>query len=490
MSMRLITLQLISIMTLLTSMVVHSATADVSPIPFVYLNQYFNFQIFSNHDLKISDTQIDFDDFKIRQQGQQFVLDIQSFKNVYSTNAWFLIKPKDINGKDVRLNISVDKFQYAFTPTFDVSKICLVQNSIFTKIELCKDPNAGAPAVDFKPVVKIDGVEFDGSGIVVLKDNIESVNFEALISESNLLRMTTKKRKVYPRRIQKAAEHDYMQIQFVDVNIAKNNSWTDKLNVDQTYFNISLDPLITLKQDIYYKNENVKSAEINYVYLEIKKPVVAQVYYNDTTTEIFAEYIGLGGLSSNLKASLISDLGKGIKISSKQRINNKMDAHYFGSFGQINFINDPNNPIYNTSQSLFSFGGGVAYHLKSKFDVVSKLEIRKDLFFRRHDSTTNSLDILSGINKEISVAPVWSFFENTNSEAHFQFGFSYLLATTAESESINSGLGYKFNFDYIYRLPFGNIKLDTYYYKRQQNSDNFTFNEQTAYYSAGYQYLF
>lgn len=469
-----------------------AATLDVTPIPFVYLNQYFNFQIINNHEIKIAETAIDFDNFKISVNGSQIGLDITGVKNFKTSDSSFLIKPRDPQLKDVRLATTNDKLQYVFASPFDIAKICLVQTSAFTRIEMCKDPsgNSESESTPYKPAVMIDGVPFDGSGIVVLKDNIESVTFEASISQNNSLRMTTKKRKIYPRRIQKVSDQDYMQIQFVDVNIAKGNSWSDKLNVDQTYFNIALDPLIVLKQDIYYKNENVKSSEINYVYVEIKKPVPVPVYYNSTTVDLCGMFIGLGGLSSSLKASLISDLGKGVRISSKLRINNKMDAHYFGSFALINFISDSSNPIYNASQSLFSLGGGVSYHLKSKFDIISKLEIRKDLFFRRHDTTTNSLDVVAGINKELSIAPIWTFFETKSSFAHFQFGFSYLLGTTAESESINSGLGYKFNFDYIYLLSFGNIKFETYYYKRQQNSDNFTFNEQTALYSIGYQYLF
>lgn len=462
-------------------------------IPFVYLNQYFNFEAINSHEILISNTKFDFDDWKVNVSKGSVQMDISAIKNFKYENAYFLIKESGAKSKSIKMPISKNKFLYSFSKNSKYALVCLNQASHFTKIEMCKNLtklNNLSSKTEFNPEVKIDGMTFDKVGIVVLKDNQESVSFEAKLSEENYLSLLTKKRRIFPRKIEKEALEDFLAIQFVDISLNKNNAWDEKLNLDQTYFEIALDPLLKMKQDIFFKNDKLKANSFNYVYTETKKIKQPMIYDNDTTAELFGIYLGLSGQSSLLKVSLNSDLGKGFRLSQKRIINKWMDAHFGGTLIQTSIVLDSNNLIYNPNQFLYSLNAGINYHFKNKFDLLSEVQIKKDLFFKRHDTTTNAIDIIAGLNKEFSVTPSWAFFQDTDALASVDIGFHYFLATTAEQEAINSGYSYQVGLNYIYKLDMGNLRFHTHYSKRSQNTENFSFFEQTAYYGLGYQYLF
>lgn len=463
-----------------------------SKIPFVYLNQYFNFEIINDHEITLAERRFNFNSFIVDAKFESVKIDLKDLKNFKLGGSYLIFK--DIKGQEkisrTELTPSQLEYEVANDPSF--THVCLRQSSAFSRLEVCKKINDKGQAINsnFNSMTKVDGANFDRLGTVVLKDKKDAVLFEAFLSDTNYLRLVTKKRKIYPRRMTKESADDFLKIQFLDLDLKTNNTWNTQINLDQTYFLILLDPILKMRQDIYLNDSQLKMSSVNFMYVEAKKNDEPEFYDNEFNAEFVAVYLGLIGSSSALKARLNSDLGRGLHLGQRWLAGPKLDGIVNATIFQTNIIPDSANSVYNSSQLIYGMNAGVSYHLAENINLVSLFQLQKDLFIRSHDATTNSLDITSALNKEIHVAPEWIFFRDTNSTAIVNLGFNYILATTADGESVSAGTSYELGLSYSYRISSSQLRIQTGYSKRAQNTESFNFFEQMAFYGIGYQYLF
>ncbi len=468
------------------------ASSAENRIPFVYLNQYYPFSIKNDHEIKLSSTQVNFEQFKVSSDQKTISVDLSALRILPAVVKAYLTL-KDLTGVSLgtRTDLVAKKLVYSLANRDGADEICLVQSSNFTTLELCKKIYSKTlPTSEFLAKVVIDGTEFENSGAVVLKDSAKPVVFEASLSAMNKLWLTTRKRKIFPRKVTKLEDQEFVSVQFVDLDLVKNNSWNEKIMLEQTAFNILLDPLLITVQDIYFSNENLKSGSLNYVYSDPKKNRNSIIFTNETTAEFFGIYTGLNGSAAAIKAQLNSELGKGVMLSHQWQWRSSVDLLARATFIQTVIALDSVHAVYNAGQNLFSVAAGGKYHLTEATSIAAEVELKKDLYFRRHDLATGAVDVISGLNKEVNILPVWSFFKSENSTARVTGIFSYLLPTLADGDAITAGTAYGTELSYSYRINSNQFRLRAGYLKRQQNSEAFNFSEQTALYGFGYQYLF
>ncbi len=465
------------------------ALAD-GKIPFVYLNQYFSFKLVSEHEVLLDDRALDFDQLQFEVKEDQILIRINDMTFFNKSEISVYLKDSSLIKKSSTKVAVLKNSGVTLPKSPDLDLICFVFKSQFTEMQACKQLVPHENPSNFQPRVLIDGQTFPSSGIVVLKNKDESVLFQAQLSINNLMELRTKKRSVVPKNIQKSVNQEEFKVVFQDLEAKEKASWTDTISVSQSYFNIELDPILNLKQDIYFTGAKLKESSFNYVRTEIQKPVGPKVFLHNTTFEPFGIYQGAAGTSSKLNVTLTSDLGKGLKIDHRWLLDRRLNAQVEGYAYQTTIMADSANLVNNTSQFLFSAGGGASYQIHENFDLLGEVIIRKDLFFKVHDQTTKAIDIISGLNKILSVIPRWTFYRNMNSSAGVDLGIYYLLPTTADSEAIQAGSSFQVGLNYSYEFRFGHLKFESYYLRRAQNTQSFNFSEQTAFYGLGYQYFF
>lgn len=443
----------------------------------------------NDREIIIADQTLNFDQLQFELKEDQILVQINSLYAFKKSQISILFKDSTLK-KKASLKFPIDKLTTALVRSPDFDFICFEFNSQFSELQACKKLNPTAGNSIFLPSVLIDGQPFQRSGIVVLKNKDERVLFQAQLSENNLVELRTKKRTIVPKSIQKMANNEEFKVIFQDLETKENLSWNDSININQSFFNIELDPILNLKQDIYFTGKRLKESSLNYVRTESQKPQGPSVYLHSTTFEPFGIYQSAVGSANKLNASVASNFGQGFKIDHRWLVNRNLDAQIDGYTYQTLIISDSANLVNNTTQFFYSAAGGLSYHLRENFDLLGQVVIRKDLFFKVNDQNTKAVDIISGLNKIISVTPRWTFYKNLNSSALLDLGLNYLLPTTADTESVQAGTSVQFGFNYSYEFIFGHLKFETYYLRRAQNSQTFNFSEQAAFYGLGYQYFF
>ena len=258
-----------------------------------------------------------------------------------------------------------------------------------------------------------------------------------------------------------------------------------KINLDQSYIVLQLDPIVSMRQDLYFNKPNLRASAWNYSSLQSLKSASAGTISDDgLTTELFGIYSGLKGESTTLKFSLNSDLGKGVRGTYKWPINLKTRGFLQGYIYQSSIINDAGNGVVNPQQLPFAFAGGAEYQLWNHWNLLGQGRILKDLFFKA--GTGASVEMFTGLNGEISVTPIWEIYRNKDSKWTADLGLSYLYSTQISA----SGSKYQFGTSYVKKINLGQFVLTGYYSSRTQNSSANTLTEQAAYYGAGYHFSF
>ena len=475
---------------LMTAMFASQVKAQ-SKVPFVYLNQYFSFELINENEIKIANRIIDFSTFQVSQDSENIRIQIDNFKSLL-INKSTTISFKDSANQDFgsALLVSFKKKDYLVPKIKEITTVCLNQASLYTKIQLCKKlAEAVIPDSGFETKVEIDNQPFANFGTVVLKEKAEPVVFSAELSPVNSIQIQSVKRNILPVAIIKKAEQDFFLVQFRDMNIEKKSVWTAKINLDQTAFSILFDPLLTLTQDIFFSSK-VQASSLNYVRTELKKEQSVYIQEYGPTVEPFVIYLGLSGSLPNQNIKLNSDLGKGLKAVYKFKFNKNYDGVLEAYVFSTSIVSDSSNLVFNNSQFLYSAAGGVSFQIYDYIKMVSQIRLRKDLFFKKHDVTTLAVDVYPALDASLALTPQWIFFNSKFAQASVNLGANYVFGTNAEGENINSGLAYQIGLGFTRAFNFGQFQVNTYYSRRSQNTATASISEQAAYYGLGYHLAF
>ncbi|MFZ3231882.1 MAG: hypothetical protein WA160_16870 [Pseudobdellovibrio sp.] len=475
-------------------------------VPFVFLNQYFSYDLIDNDQILVSNKVINFNSIQIDLDKSTISIDLNSLVKLKFSNYALVLKDQN-NAILAKKSIDVFKLVAAGSTSKKylypkgTESVCVASDSFFTKLEFCKLLSTNPEAVD-NNVVKIDDQIVENKSIIVLKDNDKPLIFEAYMSSMNYLKLVTKKRTFFPKSIQKEAFANKLEVIFSDNNLPKNRDWIDSIDINQSSVSVPKDSIIDLKQDLFFTS-NLQGTVISYsAPASYSKPEVATSKAQVAKQEIFIKpnrqyvlepftiYSGFKAENSRLQASLASDLGKGLKFSYRKRMSDLSELDLVFQGYQIGISSDVNNAVINNSNQLvLGINAGWKYMYTDTLGITPQVNLQQSLFFTNVAGSTQ-IDIVNGLNKEISVNPFWIFYATKRSQASLDLGISYLLPTTASGLSIKSGYQYKYGGTYQYRFPEGALILSSYLGNRNQGFDDFTFSEDFLTMSAGYSFYF
>lgn len=487
-----------------------SVAVEDNRVPFVFLNQYFSYDMLSSDKIVVSDKLVNFSYFSIDVGHKIVFVDLSKVAQFRFSNYSLILKDqnKNIVGKKV-LPIagpdSIGQKKYVFPAT--AASACIVSTNPFTYFEMCKRIVPDSSQIS---QIKIDGQQVENKSVVVLKDNEKPIVFEANLSAQNFVKLVTKKRLFYPKSIRKDVQQTAMKVKFIDTGLpVANNAWEDNVDVSWSSLNVPKDSILNLKQDIFFTNPNVQSVAIDYTGADLPvkqqapppepvklktvaapKPDIYIVPDHQYVIEPFTEFSGLKGDSPSIAANLASDLGKGLKFSYRKKMEdlNELQATFIGY--QTSISSDVNQATINgSSQLLFSAGVGMRYSLTESIAVTPEFELEQDLFFK-NTVGSSTIDIVNGLNKQFNVKPSWTFYSTKYSKASLDVGLSYILPTSASGLSVKSGYKYSYGGTYQYRFPEGALLLNAKLGLRKQDFEDVAFSENFLIMSAGYSFYF
>ena len=150
-----------------------------SQLPFLYLNQYFNYDIVSASEITISDKSFDFKKFIISSEDKNIVFNLESL------DRWLLPGSKLVfkNAENISLGqkrILKDKFIYRILKPEDAVSVCLVSSSVFSEIQFCKTIST-TDTTELKPQVSANGEPIDKEGTVVLKESFAAASINTVL---------------------------------------------------------------------------------------------------------------------------------------------------------------------------------------------------------------------------------------------------------------------------------------------------------------------
>ncbi len=462
-----------------------TTAANAGQLPFLYLNQYFEYDIKSQDEIFLAGKTFNFANFKISVEGSKAEVELLLLKPWIMTNSSLIFKNK-ASALIQKVAVTKGNLNYTLLIPPQATSLCLVSNSRFSETEFCKSLVI-TKAEDFQVQVSADGEVLDKSGLVVLKDKVGVLNFSAVLSADQIVLLKTKKRNVLPISVKKLADVDTMTIVFRDQGLTEKNAWEEKINIDQSFVVLRLDPLVSVKQDLYFNESVSKQSPLSYSSTTVKAKSPLRIEENGITTEVFGVFSGSKASSPNLNVSLNSDLGKGIRSTYRWGISAKIRGFAQAQIYQINIFSDSLNSIKGTNQMPYAAAIGAEYQLQNRLSVLAQGRIHKDLFLQQ--SGASGVEIITGHNAEVAVAPTYQIYRSLDSKLSADLMGSYLYSSEAAGTSA-SGFKAQLGLSYIRRFEFGQFALSSRYGMRSQKFGEFEFTEQLVDYGLGYHYLF
>lgn len=485
---------------LLSSLVVRAQTTPERRIPFVFLNQYFSYDLVDADKIILSDKTINFNDIAIDKMKRVTTINLDDLAKLNFSNYTLTFrneKQEVVGQKPFTPAEMIGSKTFSLAPT--ATDVCILSSNLFTKFQMCKSLAPSTQVVG----ARIDDQPIENRSIVVLKSNEKPITFEATLSNTNNVKLTTKKRIFYPKSIQKEASQPILKIRFIDSGLTTDNVWDDNINVNQSTLTIPKDSILKLKQDLYFVNTNVQNMAVNYAapvpapkreVVKSKAPLIKPDVYIEPNEQYILEpftiFTGMKGKNSTLDASLASDLGKGLKFSYRKKMDDVSELQTSFTAYQIGITNDVNQAtIGNASQMLFIATAGWKYSLTSSLGIIPQVEFQQDLFFK-NTLGTSEVSMVAGLNKQLSVNPYWIFYSGKHAQASLDLGLTYILPTSAGGLSVKSGNKVKYGASFQYRLPSGAVLLQFQTGIRKQDFDDIVFSENFIIMSAGYSFYF
>lgn len=459
-------------------------------LPFVYLNQYFTYKLINPNTIQVNDVSYDLRDLVVTNTEKGFAVELKgSLENFNKSPGFSLISATD--KKNVVVKFSSDDGKYLLTnndknAVTDPESVCLYKKNQFTIIQICKAIDRDQK--DGKASITVNSQTVDPEGTVILNDtNNKRIIFSVTRPNHDFINIETIKRLILPVKADKAVDSENFDIQFIDAGHSR-YAWEDKINLNQNYFTLKFDELMSLKQGIYFNNSITVATGLSEVYIDRDK--LQKKYYNKLVVEPIMVFSELAGKSDTADAILRSDMGIGISILADRYLENGQNI--FGSFSFYSSKLSPttnNTRIQDPETTLMTLSAGYKYALNDKWAVAGVGRLQEDTFFNQVNS--NTVALTKAMIKMIGAVPEYTFYNKDKLVMGASLG-AYILLPTDVPNSTTTSMGTLIEFDAkaSYKMGWGRFTGGLTYGNRNQKNDVYSYNAADVTYRLGLLYLF
>lgn len=457
-------------------------------LPFSYLNQYYTYEnvdetsfkingkIHSVNSLKIIKTddgiQIVFKDISLY-KTKMMRLEIINKKNKIIKE--FPISSPNLN-KEFKQSIPIDYEQ--------IKAVCFISKNEFTIIKICEIANKSELKKPELLKYSANNVLLNLSGQIVLNDKIDRVIFKVKSSDY-LFELTTVNKKIIANRTYKIEKSNTLQVEFVELNNPDRYNFKKEIKLSDTYFEISIDDLITVYQDIAFVEEDLLNKSVDY---EFKDWKVRK--YNKLGVEPIGLYSFLLVESTPFNAKIISDLSKGIKLYLTRYTSTNRENYSSLKLLLLQSRNDTNsNTIKNKDPSLLGLEVGTRYYQTPNllYDLNIKLD---ELFYAEYDESSSTINIVKTYTPIISGTTNFILYEIDKWRLHVLGGIGLVGPSSIPSGQTQMAFDFTLASQLTYKVRGGRFYYGLTYSSYKTSNSVYSFTHKSLEHKIGFYYLF
>lgn len=501
--------------------------AESPKLPFVFLNQYFEYDVSEGKVFNIGGHKIDWnDDFanivdgKLVIKKQEILLaglwniTIKNDKN----QVVFSVKEQDLNALrtfilptsattaimkmpepiSAEASATTEVAAAPAAPTIAPgTMLCLSSRNVITQYLMCKSLAPVPPGANDTqyPIVSISKKKANKYGRVILNQPKKSILFDVKVNDVESVKLTTRKRIIIPSTVKKnVARKDY-QIKFVDMEW-DNYSWETNVGYDQEAFRVPNDNLVMVYQDYFNKDHSNKELDLVYYVPPYKRMKILNMYS-------FSPFFGFSRFEGNTRTKNTSILSE-YDISLRTYIMMQMPkdeklkwfTKYFhfwtasANFRSIKYVSKVNTvTIANPEGFLYNFSGSVNRGLTERISYAFRAALEKNTAID-YASVASQVTMSSVLNKEIGVQGSLNMYDKGRFVSFLHVGYSLLLPTDISGSTSKMGSRTYFRTDLHYADGNKLYGVGFHYNLRDQQTALQKLKDQSFDYTASYSVAF
>lgn len=466
-------------------------------LPFVFLNQYFEYDISEGNIYSIGGHSIEWDADFVTIENDKIVVKLQP---ILKGSLWD-IAVRDINNKliyssqDVNFN-KTTKFALPKEMIDHASRFCLSTRNRITSYLMCKSITAAPAAQAGYPKVLINKAPASKFGRVILTDPKKNVQIEIQVNSIEFIRMMTKKRTIVPSTVKKNVERKDYEIKFVDIEL-DNFSWVANVGYEQEAFVVPNDKLVKVYQDYFNKDHSNKEMDLVYYEPPYKRMRIMNMYS-------FSPFFGFSKFEGNTRTKSVSILTE-YDISLRTYLMKQMPraekwkfiSRYFpfwtasANFRSMKYISSANNvTVVNPGAFLYNISGSLNRIYSERISYAFRLAIEKNTSLDYESPSSSQVIMSSVLNKELGMQGSINLYDHGRFVSFLHGGFAFLAPTQISGSTTKMGTRTYIRSDLHYADGNKLYGVGFHYNLRQQETDRQKFKDQTFDYTASYSIAF
>lgn len=456
--------------------------------PFANLNQYFKYKSIDNSRFEINSKTYSVDDLEITRENLEIQLRIADISSFRSTRTQIEVLDSSLKKTKI-FTFNKTKNEFNQKLQLDLRKsdfLCIVGANEFTTKRMCKKlPGTDiAKENDDKLIASANGTALGYDGRIILNQRDSSLKFKIERSDF-FFEITTSNKNIVINRAYKFEKSNTIQAEFIDLNHPDKYRFKRRILLSDTSFEVTYDDLLTVYQDIVFLDSQLLAKAIDY---EFKG--WADSKYNKFGIEPIGLYALLILETSSVRARVVSDLSKGVKIYLAHYLQSSIEYHYAAKLILMHMHDDVNrNTISNNTLNLISLEGGARYYQNPSlyYDLGGSLE--ESMFAETLPSST-LLNMVKAMTPRVKLAVNTLILEYQKWRWQGQAEAVLVGPAGLPSGATQIAFGYSLSTTISYKLRAGRIYYGADFSGLTTSNSTYKYNYQSLEHAVGFYYLF
>ena len=216
-------------------------------LPFRYLNQYLTYSV-KDGIVALNEKNYTLNNIELKIESKKIIFTMKEEMLTFFKKGRVSIEnesSEELAG--TRYELKDNQFAVKRNPLAKV--ICFQIKSRYSTLKICRTISNNTD--QSIKTIRANDSDLGDNGQIVVQDTDDRSKFKVAFSNDDTFYFETQRRKVYPATIRKQKNSEELLVRFVDLDV-QTLAWEDKLTIDQRYFEIKMDPLISLRQDMLF----------------------------------------------------------------------------------------------------------------------------------------------------------------------------------------------------------------------------------------------
>ncbi len=456
--------------------------------PFANLNQYFKYKSIDNSSFEINSKLYTVGDLQVTRENLEIHLRIADISSFRSTRTQIEVLDSSLKKTKI-FTFNKTKNEFNQKLQLDLRKsdfLCLVGANEFTTKRMCKKiPRSDVVKEnDEKPIASANGTSIGYDGQLILNQRDSSLKFKIERSDF-FFEITTSNKNIVINRAYKFEKSNTIQAEFIDLKQPDKYRFKRKILLSETAFEVTHDDLLTVYQDIVFLDSQLFAKAIDY---EFKG--WADSKYNKFGIEPIGLYSLLLLETLTVRARVVSDLSKGVKVYLAHYLQSSIEYHYAAKLILMHMRDDVNRiTISNNTLNLISLEGGARYFQNPSlyYDLSGSLE---ESIFAETLPSSSLLNMVKATTPRVKLAVNTLILEYQKWRWQGQAEGAIVGPAGLPSGATKTTFGYSFSTTLSYKMRAGRIYYGADFSGLTTGNSTYKYNYQSLEHAVGFYYLF